>query len=136
MAKKIRYTEEIRNLGTRIKVLCKIRDLNQTELANRTGIHVTDISRYINGRKNGISTEMLLRIADALETTPDVRLGIKSDRILCKNCYWWEKQSHSLQGRCSLWGIYPTGGWFCANAQTPEQYKSRKEECDTMQVMT
>jgi hypothetical protein len=36
--------------------------------------------------------------------------------IRCRDCGWWEKQADSLQGRCSLLGIYPTGSWYCANA--------------------
>lgn len=35
----------------------------------------------------------------------------------CRDCYWWSKQDASLQGRCSLLGIYPTGSWYCANGQ-------------------
>ena len=37
--------------------------------------------------------------------------------ITCKDCYWWTKQEDSLQGRCDLMGIYPTGGWYCGNAK-------------------
>ena len=35
--------------------------------------------------------------------------------VLCRNCKWWTKQEASLQGRCALFGIYPTGAWYCAN---------------------
>ena len=37
--------------------------------------------------------------------------------IRCKDCEWWEKQKDSLQGRCALMQMYPTGEWFCGNAQ-------------------
>jgi hypothetical protein len=37
--------------------------------------------------------------------------------IKCKDCKWWKKQKDSAQGRCRLLGIYPTGGWYCANAE-------------------
>lgn len=37
--------------------------------------------------------------------------------VHCKDCKWWTKQSHSIQGRCELGGFYPTGGWFCANGE-------------------
>ena len=37
--------------------------------------------------------------------------------VLCKDCEWWEKQKDSAQGRCALMGMYPTGGWFCANGK-------------------
>jgi len=36
--------------------------------------------------------------------------------IRCKDCKYWTKQEDSLQGRCALFGIYPTGRWYCANA--------------------
>lgn len=39
------------------------------------------------------------------------------DLTRCKDCVWWTKADASLQGRCSLFGIYPTGAWFCANAE-------------------
>ena len=37
--------------------------------------------------------------------------------IRCKDCKYWTKQEDSLQGRCALFGIYPTGRWYCANAK-------------------
>ena len=37
--------------------------------------------------------------------------------IRCKECKWWTKQDDSLQGRCALLQIYPTGGWFCGSAE-------------------
>lgn len=37
--------------------------------------------------------------------------------ITCKDCEWWEKQKDSLQGRCALMQMYPTGQWYCGNAQ-------------------
>ena len=37
--------------------------------------------------------------------------------IHCKDCEWWEKLSDSIQGRCELMQMYPTGTWFCGNAQ-------------------
>ena len=37
--------------------------------------------------------------------------------ITCKDCEWWEKQKDSAQGRCELMQMYPTGGWYCGNAQ-------------------
>ena len=37
--------------------------------------------------------------------------------IHCKDCEWWTKQDKSLQGRCELMQMYPTGEWFCGNAQ-------------------
>lgn len=37
--------------------------------------------------------------------------------IHCKDCEWWEKQKDSLQGRCELMQMYPTGAWYCGNAR-------------------
>ena len=59
------------------------------------------------------------------------RKGIKieleeTELILCKDCQYWEKQKDSLQGRCCLLQMYPTGGWYCANAQ-----KKEEEECQS-----
>lgn len=41
----------------------------------------------------------------------------QSKIIRCKDCEFWEKQKDSLQGRCELMQMYPTGGWYCGNAQ-------------------
>ena len=43
------------------------------------------------------------------------------ETIRCKDCEWWTKQKDSLQGRCALMQMYPTGGWFCANARRKER---------------
>lgn len=40
--------------------------------------------------------------------------------VQCKDCQFWEQQKNSLQGRCCLLQIYPTGRWYCANAQKKE----------------
>lgn len=48
---------------------------------------------------------------EALQAEPVVR---------CKDCEYWTKQSDSLQGRCALSGSYPTGAWYCANAERRE----------------
>ena len=37
--------------------------------------------------------------------------------VRCKDCKWWTKQEASIQGRCALAGIYPTGGWYCGNGK-------------------
>lgn len=48
-----------------------------------------------------------------LKQLPSAQPGI----ILCKDCDWWEKQEDSLQGRCALMQMYPTGAWYCGNAR-------------------
>lgn len=39
------------------------------------------------------------------------------DLVKCEDCLYWEKQKDSLQGKCCLFGNYPTGKWFCANGR-------------------
>ena len=40
--------------------------------------------------------------------------------VTCGRCRFWTKQKDSAQGRCELSGIYPTGGFFCANGREKE----------------
>ena len=49
----------------------------------------------------------------AIEDLPSAQPEI----IQCEDCEWWEKQKDSLQGRCELMQMYPTGAWYCGNAQ-------------------
>lgn len=37
--------------------------------------------------------------------------------VKCKDCERWTKQKNSAQGRCERLGMYPTGGWYCANGK-------------------
>lgn len=55
--------------------------------------------------------------ADATSAIPaqDVRRV-----VTCGECKWWTKQDASLQGRCELLQMYPTGAWFCANGRREE----------------
>ena len=45
---------------------------------------------------------------------------IQFEIIHCKDCNWWTRQKDSLQGRCALTGLYPTGEWYCGNARKSE----------------
>lgn len=40
--------------------------------------------------------------------------------VRCKDCDWWTKQEDSPRGRCALFQIYSTGGWFCGSAERKE----------------
>ena len=51
----------------------------------------------------------------AIEDAPTIHPEPKI--IRCKDCNFWTKQKDSLQGRCALMGTYPTGNWFCGNAE-------------------
>lgn len=52
-------------------------------------------------------------IREAINSQPTIQPEI----VRCKDCDWWTKQENSSQGRCALLSIYPTGGWFCGNAE-------------------
>ena len=66
----------------------------------------------VQNRPFTLSKEKVLLIND-LEKLPPTQPEI----IRCKDCDWWAKQEESLQGKCTLLQIYPTGGWFCGNAR-------------------
>lgn len=53
------------------------------------------------------------KIIEAIKQLQPIRPGI----IKCKDCKFWAKQEDSIQGRCALLQIYPTGEWFCGNAR-------------------
>lgn len=40
--------------------------------------------------------------------------------VQCKECDYWKKSENSLQGRCCLLQMYPTGEWFCGNGKRKE----------------
>lgn len=58
-----------------------------------------------------MSTIHIYEAVDILDSLPTVQKKI----VKCKDCRWWKKMKSSGQGRCKLLGIYPTGGWYCAN---------------------
>jgi antitoxin HigA-1 len=53
-------------------------DLTVTEAAERLDVDRITLSRLINGQA-AVSVEMALRLAKALNTTPDVWLGVQND---------------------------------------------------------
>lgn len=65
---------ETRNQVIEQYILCrKQKHITQTELAKRSGLTRTNISRFESGRYNP-SLEMLVRIADALEMKLEFQL--------------------------------------------------------------
>lgn len=60
-----------------------------------------------------------MRNADCSDFEMEIMMlpSAQPDIIRCKDCDWWTKQEDSLQGRCALLQIYPTGGWFCGSAE-------------------
>lgn len=54
----------------RLRAARTAKELSQAELANKVGIHITNISRYERG-ENKPTTEVLSKIANALGVTTD-----------------------------------------------------------------
>lgn len=59
----------------RIKKLMRYQDITQAELAEKTGITATSISRYLNNART-LNVESIIKIAEVLNTTPDYLLGV------------------------------------------------------------
>jgi transcriptional regulator with XRE-family HTH domain len=57
-------------LGTRVKILREAKRWTQQELASKSGISVTTISRYENARVAMFSAKALDGLASALEVDP------------------------------------------------------------------
>ena len=55
--------------------------------------------------------------ADICETTANELPSVQPDIIRCKDCEWWTKQENSIQGRCALHKMYPSGNWYCGTAR-------------------
>jgi len=56
-----------------------------------------------------------IRYAQEIEKLPSV--DPEREVVHCKDCEFWTKQHDSIQGRCDLMQMYPTGEWYCGNAQ-------------------
>lgn len=50
---------------------------------------------------------------------------IERDAVFKELDETWTKQDKSLQGRCELMQMYPTGEWFCGNAQKRAKDEAR-----------
>ena len=59
-------------------------------------------------------------ICDVLDAVEDAPAADVRPVVTCADCKWWTKQESSLQGRCELLQMYPTGAWFCANGKREE----------------
>ena len=72
-------------------------------------------SGYARSGNESIRTEADHRqLAEWLRELKNLR---QAAVVKCKDCKWWRKQKDSAQGRCRLLGIYPTGAWYCGNAE-------------------
>lgn len=74
-----------------------------------------DVAVYQRNRRIKVTLRQILDSNDAKYRAADVR-----PVVTCAECKWWTKQEASLQGRCELLQMYPTGAWFCANGKREE----------------
>lgn len=68
-------------LGDRIKYYRKLKGLTQPELAAKTGVGFSAISKWESNTTTNLPIERLQRIADALDVTTGVLLGIEPDLV-------------------------------------------------------
>jgi len=78
MAARMLENETGEGFAQRLRTLRKARDLSQTQLGEKAGLHYTHIGRFERGtsRPGG---DTLKRLADALDTTSDYLLQGASD---------------------------------------------------------
>lgn len=73
---------------------------------------------YIHGYIDEIRKDVvIIQNAGGYFGTVESEIAELPEIIRCKECRWWEKATDSIQGWCDLMKMYPTGGWFCGNAQ-------------------
>ena len=96
------------SLGDRISNLRKELDINQKELATKVGITEASLSRYENNLREPKS-EIIVRLAKALETSTDYLLGVndntkisKEDKLIIENLSVSEKTKTLLEKIYSL----------------------------------
>ncbi|MGS2517582.1 helix-turn-helix domain-containing protein [Clostridioides difficile] len=96
------------SLGDRIANLRKELDINQKELATKVGITEASLSRYENNLREPKS-EIIVRLAKALETSTDYLLGVndntkisKEDKLIIENLSVSEKNKKLLEKIYSL----------------------------------
>lgn len=78
MAARVLENDTAEGFAQRLRALRKARDLSQTQLGEKAGLHYTHIGRFERGtsRPGG---DTLQRLADALDTTADYLLQGASD---------------------------------------------------------
>ena len=96
------------SLGDRIANLRKELDINQKELATKVGITEASLSRYENNLRE-TKSEIIVRLAKALETSTDYLLGVndntkisKEDKLIIENLSVSEKTKKLLEKIYSL----------------------------------
>ena len=73
--------------GSRIKMLRESQGLSAVELAQRIGKNKATVYRYENGSIDGMKSDVLKKIADALDTNSAYLMGWTDDS------YDWNKDS-------------------------------------------
>lgn len=68
----------------RLKELRNSKKISQNELSKTIGVHVTNISRYERG-ENKPTTQVLSKLANALDTTTDYLMSGSTDEIATNN---------------------------------------------------
>ncbi|MBR2086757.1 MAG: helix-turn-helix domain-containing protein [Oscillospiraceae bacterium] len=68
-------------VGDRIKYYREAKRMTQPELGDRAGVGFSAVSKYERGTVTNIPIERLQKIADALDVTTGVLLGIEPDLI-------------------------------------------------------
>ena len=69
------------------------------------------------GIKQNIDETLVDVAENRLENWFNELPSIQQDIIRCKDCKWWTKQENSIQGRCALHKMYPSGNWYCGTAR-------------------
>ena len=69
---------DLKTSGSRIKILRIAAELKQSELAERVGVAQNSISMY-EGDKYQLSTELAIKLAAALNTSPAYLLCLTAD---------------------------------------------------------
>jgi transcriptional regulator with XRE-family HTH domain len=82
-------------LGRTIKTRAAELGLSQTELAQRTGVHVRQIRRYQQGEQQPVLT-VAKRLAEALDLTLDELAGAPEDPL---EGTWWTARQVNVDGR-------------------------------------
>jgi len=71
--------------------------------------------------ERGAARRAMLRAdSNSVHLIDDIPAADVRPVVTCSDCKWWTKQESSLQGRCELLQMYPTGAWFCANGKMEE----------------
>lgn len=74
---------------------------------------IKELNEFVKAEEQGYGDSITV-VLNTIVDMPEVDVV---EIVHCKDCMWWEKGHDSLQGRCALHQSYPTGGWYCANAE-------------------